>query len=131
MFLYVCKETFCKFYGYITREFLGLRILIFQGIIFIWTRTYREIFKSALVYLKISWGVLEITLLSILGKNLWKRQDSGYIFPNVSQILYTKYLLQEFSLKFIYIFKHLGFGPLKSSSYPPKKFVLFASMKAL
>ena len=51
MFLYVCKQTFRKRYRYITREFLGLRRQIFQGIIFIWTRTYREIFKSALVYL--------------------------------------------------------------------------------
>ena len=51
MFLYVFKQTFRKVYGYITREFLGLRIRNFQGIIFLWTRTYREIFKSALVYL--------------------------------------------------------------------------------
>ena len=34
-----------------TREFLGLRMWNFQGIVFIWTQTYREIFKSALVYL--------------------------------------------------------------------------------
>ena len=34
-----------------TREFLGLGMLNFQGIVFIWTQTYREIFKSALVYL--------------------------------------------------------------------------------
>ena len=38
-------------YGYITREFFGLRILNFQGVIFILTQTYKEIFKSALVYL--------------------------------------------------------------------------------
>ena len=30
---------------------LGLRMLNFQGIIFIRTRTYKKIFKSALVYL--------------------------------------------------------------------------------
>ena len=47
MFLHVCKQTFRKFYGYITREFLGLRMRNFQGIIFIWTQAYREIFKSA------------------------------------------------------------------------------------
>ena len=35
----------------ITPEFLGLRIRNIQGIIFIWTQTYRGIFKSALVYL--------------------------------------------------------------------------------
>ena len=35
----------------ITREFLGLRMQNFQGIVFIRTLTYREIFKSALVYL--------------------------------------------------------------------------------
>ena len=52
MFLYVCKQTFCKFYGLITREFLGLKIWSFQGIIFIWTRTYSEVFKSALVSFK-------------------------------------------------------------------------------
>ena len=34
-----------------TQEFLGLKMRNFQGIIFIWTRTYGEIFKSALVYL--------------------------------------------------------------------------------
>ena len=49
MFLYVCKQTFRKLYGYITREFLGIRMRNFQGIIFVWTRTHREIFKSALV----------------------------------------------------------------------------------
>ena len=36
---------------WITREFLRLRIKNFQGITFILTRTYGEIFKSALVYL--------------------------------------------------------------------------------
>ena len=35
-----------------TREFLGSRMRNFQGIDFIWTQTYREIFKSALVYLQ-------------------------------------------------------------------------------
>ena len=30
---------------------LRIRIRNFQGIFFIWTRTYSEIFKSALVYL--------------------------------------------------------------------------------
>ena len=48
MFLYVCKQTFRKLFGYITREFLGLRVQNFQGIIFIWTRAYKEIFKSAI-----------------------------------------------------------------------------------
>ena len=54
MFLYICKQAFCKLYGYITRESLELRMRIFQGIIFIWTRTYKEIFKSALVYFKVT-----------------------------------------------------------------------------
>ena len=49
MFLYVCKQTFRKFYGYIAREFLRIKIRNFQGIIFVWTRTYWEILKSALV----------------------------------------------------------------------------------
>ena len=34
-----------------TWEFLGLKMKNFQDIIFIWIRTYREIFKSASVYL--------------------------------------------------------------------------------
>ena len=34
-----------------THEFLGLRMRNFQGIVFIWSRAYSEIFKSALVYL--------------------------------------------------------------------------------
>ena len=32
-----------KLYGQITREFLGLRMQNFQGIVFIWEQTYREI----------------------------------------------------------------------------------------
>ena len=40
-----------KLHGQITLEFLGLRMQNFQGIVFIWTQTYRETFKSALVYL--------------------------------------------------------------------------------
>ena len=40
-------------YGWITREFLGLRRRNFRDIIFIWIPTYGEIFRSALVYL---WG---------------------------------------------------------------------------
>ena len=28
--MYVCKQTFRKLYGYITREFLGLRMQKFQ-----------------------------------------------------------------------------------------------------
>ena len=40
-----------KLHGQIIREFLGLRMRNFQGIAFIWTQTYREICKSALVYL--------------------------------------------------------------------------------
>ena len=35
----------------VTRELLGLRMQNFQGIIFIRTHIYREIFKSALGYL--------------------------------------------------------------------------------
>ena len=44
------KEIF-NFHGQVTREFLGLRMQNFQGIAFIRTQKYREIFKSALVYL--------------------------------------------------------------------------------
>ena len=38
-----------KDYGWITRKFLELRMKNFHDIIFIWIRTYREIFKSSLV----------------------------------------------------------------------------------
>ena len=38
-------------YGLITREFLGLRMRKFQGVILKWIRTYMEFFKSALMYL--------------------------------------------------------------------------------
>ena len=47
----VCKQTFRKLCEYITREFFGLRMQSFQGIIFIWTQTYSENIKSALVYI--------------------------------------------------------------------------------
>ena len=36
-------------FGYITRDLLGLRMRKFQGMIFKWIPTCREIFKSALV----------------------------------------------------------------------------------
>ena len=45
------KQEKYKLYGKITRELLGLRMRNFQRVIFIWIRTNREIFKSALVYL--------------------------------------------------------------------------------
>ena len=51
MFLCVCKQTLHRFYRNITWEFLGSRMPNFQGNIFIWIKIYREIFKSALVYL--------------------------------------------------------------------------------
>ena len=57
---------------WITQEFLGLRIGNFQSIIVIWIRTYREIFKSTLVYLWIkSWFfilVLKRSVRKIKGK---------------------------------------------------------------
>ena len=46
-----CKQSFHKLYGQIIWEFLGFSMLNFYIIIFIWTQTYSEIFKSALVYL--------------------------------------------------------------------------------
>ena len=52
MFLYVCKQTFPKLYRYIIPEFLGIRMWNFHCIISVWTWTYREIFKSALVQLR-------------------------------------------------------------------------------
>ena len=42
---------FKKLHGQTTGEFLGLRMQNFLGIIFLWTQKYREIFKSALMYL--------------------------------------------------------------------------------
>ena len=47
------KPTFqekYKLYGSITQEFFGLRMQNFQGFIFVWIRTNREIFKSSLKY---------------------------------------------------------------------------------
>ena len=44
------QEKF-KLHGWITREILGLKMLNFQGIVFTWIQTYKEIFKPALVYL--------------------------------------------------------------------------------
>ena len=49
------EPTFKKSYKIqerITREFLRLRMRKYQGIAFIWTQIYREIFKSAVVFLK-------------------------------------------------------------------------------
>ena len=43
-----------KLYERITGELLGFTMRNFQDIIFIWTQTYREIFKTALVYLSVS-----------------------------------------------------------------------------
>ena len=40
--------------GQITQESLGLKIRNFQGIVFVWTQTYRQIFKSVLVYLYVN-----------------------------------------------------------------------------
>ena len=48
LFLYVCKQVFRKCYGWITLEFLGLKMRNIQGTAFIWTETYRKIYKSAL-----------------------------------------------------------------------------------
>ena len=44
------QEIF-KIQGKIAQEFLGLDMRIFQGIVFVWTQTYWEIFKPELVYL--------------------------------------------------------------------------------
>ena len=46
-----------KLHGEITRELLGLRMRSFQGIAFTRRRTYIDIFKSALVYLEIFFGI--------------------------------------------------------------------------
>ena len=43
------QPTLYKFDGWITREFLRLRMRNFQGIIFIWIWIYKTIFKSTLV----------------------------------------------------------------------------------
>ena len=61
----------------ITREFLGLRMRNFQGIAFIWTQAYREIFKSALVYLQELYEhvLLYLVLLKILMNS--KKEGGG------------------------------------------------------
>ena len=56
---FVCKHSeiiadmfkISLLYRQITREFLVLRMRNFQGIAFVWTQTYSEILKSALVQL--------------------------------------------------------------------------------
>ena len=72
MFLYVCKQTFRKLYRYITREFLVMQD--FQVINFIGTQIYREIFKSAFVYLLYYHRILK-KLFTILS---WKRLIIGF-----------------------------------------------------
>ena len=58
-----------KVQAQITREFLGLRMLNFQFVVFIWwTRTYREIFKSALAYLSPNLNELIYFYSSFLGE---------------------------------------------------------------
>ena len=57
----------CKDHGQITGEFLGLRTQNLQGIAFIWTQTYREIFKSTLVYLQ---KIEEVLMYSIVSECL-------------------------------------------------------------
>ena len=47
----ICKQTFRKRHGKTIQEFLGYRMRNSQGVIFIWTRTYKDIFKPALEYL--------------------------------------------------------------------------------
>ena len=56
----ICLQTFrnnrigeklAYFLNLLTWELLELRMRNFEGIVFIWTQTYSEIFKSALVYL--------------------------------------------------------------------------------
>ena len=44
-------KKFTNFTGKYLEKFFGLRIANFQGIVFVRTQTYSEIFKSALVYL--------------------------------------------------------------------------------
>ena len=57
MFVYKYTETTAYFLrksklcGWITQELLALKMPKLQGIAFIWIQTYREIFKSTLVYL--------------------------------------------------------------------------------
>ena len=51
-------EEIFKFYGQITRQVFGIRMRTCNVIVFIWTQTYRDIFKSALVSLKIEYLVL-------------------------------------------------------------------------
>ena len=46
-----CTLRKIQTYGLITREFLGLRMQKFHGVILKWIRTYMEFFKSALMYL--------------------------------------------------------------------------------
>ena len=61
-----------KLHEQITREFLVLRMRNFQGIVFIWPQRYREIFKSALVYLEEVLGILNVPMKGHKKRSNWK-----------------------------------------------------------
>ena len=96
MFLYVFKETFRKLY--ITRQFLGLRMRNFQDINFIWTRTCREIFKYALVYL---WA---LCILFILTSQLMANFKTTKNIFNFFLIALTRLLHKVSRNKCIFVF---------------------------
>ena len=70
----------------ITGEFVGLRMRTFLGIVFMWTQTYRDNFKSALVYLYVFTDFL--FSISIAGATPYKNlrfylKNSTHCFPFV------------------------------------------------
>ena len=58
-------KKFTKLFGQITQKLLGLGMRNSQAIDFVRTQTYREIFKSALVYLEDTRDLNNQTFLSI------------------------------------------------------------------
>ena len=70
-----------NFTGKLIWEFLGLSMQNFQGIIFIWIRTNKKIFKSALVYLYVlhTFTDAKITKLYILLKLTLNSRTTPFI----------------------------------------------------
>ena len=64
----VCLQTFRN------KRICSKRMRNFQGIVFIWTQKYREIFKSALVYF--SYATIECIEINWLCKNRKKVSSS-------------------------------------------------------
>ena len=65
-----------------TRDFLGLRMRNFQGIVFIWTQTYSKTFKSALVYFETYISVI-LNEIKKMNSFLWVVSKKIYMNMNM------------------------------------------------